>query len=277
VIGHFDIFDSTALHDWLACPELWRQRHALGLTLETTEEAPAAGSAFHKGVEAWYDADKRALSDDDAAVAAIAALREAWGPVPLVDTSKRTLPHYEVLLRSYMEQEQNFEVVRNEHYLEGNIDPRRSHYEKCRVCEPKNSQYCGIIDRTIQTEDGSRYVMDLKTTSAYLNESYFATYELSWQLIGYVLLERAAGERCDGAYVDAVHTDTRYQKVKPEHFRKQGPYTFPQWKIDAFLRVLDSAYVGVHKYAEKFGLDNPWPHARGAQRDTWLRGGAVEA
>ena len=235
-IGHFEVFDATALHDWLACPELFRQRHVLGLRAERPEEAADAGSAFHKGVEAWY-----ATHDVESAVA---ALRAAWGPTPLVEMGKRTSGHYIALLRAYCEQPQNFKVVRNESFLQADL---------------AGLPYKGRVDRIIQLEDGSRYVMDLKTTSRYLNEAYFAAYALDFQLIGYTLLARASGEEVSGAFVDAVHIDTRYQKVKPEHFRKHGPLTFPKWKEQAFLRTLAEAYESVEIYADRLGVAETWP------------------
>ena len=195
--------DATSLNDFRRCPEMFRLRHVKGLRRRAREEAPAAGQAWHSAMELWF-------ADEDAGTC-LDKLREGW-PEKLIEgeEEKRPLSLFERLFEAYAlkypREKDSFEVVHNEEYIEGVID---------NVNRP--FKYCGIVDRKIGMAE-SQYVMDSKTTSGWLNRDYFEGYEISQQQMGYCALELVNGEQCDGYYVDAVHVDTRYKKVKDTDF-----------------------------------------------------------
>ena len=232
------ILDATALGDWRSCKEYFRQRHALGLKRERREDAADAGSAFHAALRTWFN--------DEGLEAALESLRSTWGPVPTIATDeKRPLGLFEAILEKYAEiyprENDPFTVDQNEHYEKADFGA---------------FQWCAIKDLVIQMDDGSRYCMDHKTTSGWLNASYWAQYELSPQLIGQVALELVNGRECSGAYVDAVHVDTRYKKVKDEHFvRKQ--FRYPQWKIDQWAKDIEHECEDIARYGPF--VSERWP------------------
>lgn len=119
--------------------------------------------------------------------------------------------------------------------------------------------YCGLLDRAIAMPDGTRYVMDTKSTGAYINDGWKQLMALSDQLIGYVALERASGRRCDGFYLDTVHIDDKSQIVKPEHFQRVGPTLVPAWRVRRWAADVAWTLQEIARLEEARGLDKPWP------------------
>jgi hypothetical protein len=173
----------------------------------------------------WFDEPESDISG------MIGTLRAMWvgkdGGVLEVPDEKRPLGLFERLLQMYAEkyprESDPFEVVRNEHYLEGGIIAEYPSGQLRLPTEDElpNFQYCGIIDRVVRFDDGSEYVMDTKTTSGWMNEAYWTKWEQSVQMAGYMALRIVHGHRCDGCYIDAIQVDTRYHKVAPKHLQRQ--------------------------------------------------------
>ena len=159
----------------------------------------AAGSAIHAGVEAWFS-----TGDSEKAISAVKA---SWGEDDLFlpEKAKYTQGFLTAVMAGYADawprENDNFKVLANEQWLQ-------------------SGNYGGIVDRLVEFEDGV-YVMDTKTTSGWVNERYIESFQLSSQFRGYVWLARQAGYDCQGAYLDAVHLDTRYHKVKGSDFVRE--------------------------------------------------------
>lgn len=211
------VYDATMLSDFALCPEKARVRHELNLRLDRDEpDDPAdAGSCWHAALREWF-ADKGSS-------AALAALRAAWGPLPLVIAQplKRPRALYERLFEAYAERypraQDRFAVLVNEEW---------------RTATFGGIEYGAIYDRVVEWEDGAVYVMDSKSTSANLTEATLAAYHMSFQLKGQVAIRIANGLRCDGALVDLAHVNTRSGKVEPEkHFVRYGPIRFADWQL----------------------------------------------
>lgn len=237
--------DATALNAFRECPERFRLRYVLGLKRRARDEALDGGQAWHHAMEAWFD--------NKGYDQALTCLRAGW-PDTLVEGEheKRPLSLYERLLQLYVEkyprEQDPFEVIHNEQYIEGLID---------NVVHP--FKYCGIVDRGIQL--GDNYVtMDSKTTSAWLNRDYFEAFELSQAQIGYGALELVNGREWNGYYIDAVHIDTRYHKAKETDFVRYGPIKVPTWKIDVWARDTESTLAQLEWFWERFGAEQPWEH-----------------
>ena len=194
-------YDSTQLNDFRRCPEFFHNRHVKGLTLvggSKHTDPLAAGGAIHKGVEAWFAAGK--------VEAATIAVKAAWGEDDLFlpEKAKYTQGFLCSVMEGYCEAwplAGFFKVLANEQWLE-------------------SGNYGGIIDRLVELDDGV-YVMDTKTTSGWVNERYIEGFQLSSQFRGYVWLARQAGYDCRGAFLDAIHLDTRYHKVKASDFVRE--------------------------------------------------------
>ena len=258
-------YDATSLNDFRRCPALWQQRHGLGLVkVYDIPDAADAGAAWHVGMRAWFGAPTSEL----ALPLAQAALLKAWGEEPLLESAlpnKRPRGLYEAMLRTYAEkwprERDGFEVVRNEEWCEATIVPHPgsapAQVGELSFPQAPTFSYGGIVDRLIRL-DGANYVMDTKTTALYLNDAFFASYELSTQLRGYVALELVLGRECEGAYIDAVHVDTRSQKPKPEHFVRWGPIRYDQQRLSAWARDAERTIGEIERYLREEGLDSRW-------------------
>jgi len=179
------------------------------------------------------------------------------------------------LLRVYAEkwprERDPFSVERNEEWCEGDI-PADSDFGLTRGAElvaisgpqpPKLFQYGGIVDRLIRM-DGVNYIMDSKTTSANLSDSYFAQYALSSQMRGYVALELVNGRECEGIYIDAVHIDTRTQKAKPEHCVRWGPHRYRQDQLSSWARDAEHRIREIERLRSERGDKQRWPQDSGS-------------
>lgn len=222
-------YDATQLNDFRRCAEYYRRRHVEGLVLDggsKHSDPLAAGSAIHKGVEAWFSGTY--LGDS---LKAINAVKAAWGEDDLFlpEKAKYTQGFLTAIMAGYADawprEKDNFKVLANEQWMQ-------------------SGNYGGIVDRLVEFEDGV-YVMDTKTTSGWVNERYIESFQLSSQFRGYVWLARQAGHDCQGAYLDAVHLDTRYHKVKASDFVREkilfSEEQIAKWREDMGNTINDIA------------------------------------
>lgn len=281
--------DATSIATFREDPEAFRLKYRKHLRAPGWNEAPDSGSAFHKALQVWFDQRDSDLTES------LRALRAAWGepehikslfgvPSPNAPKVKRPLELFERLLKGYAQrwprETEAFEIVRNEAYIDGKIMPTASGLllpdhrtspdslwlqEGQTVQEWRNEiglfrfRWCGVIDRKIRTSDGCEYVMDTKTTSAWLNDDYFAAFRLGVQLPGYVGLELVNGRRCDGYYIDAVQVDTRYHKVNPDKFVRHGPVKLAAWELSRWARDVEHTLNEIRRLDEERGPNEPWP------------------
>ncbi len=212
------MYDSTMLNDFRRCPQFYNNRHVKGLVLDGGSKHTdplAAGGAIHKGVEAWF-----ATGDSEKAIRAVKA---SWGEDDLFlpEKAKYTQGFLTAVMAGYAEawprEKDSFEVLVNEQWMQ-------------------NGNYGGIIDRLVEFVGGV-YVMDTKTTSGWVNERYIESFQLSSQFRGYFWLARKAGYDCQGVYLDAIHLDTRYHKVKSSDFVREkilfSDEQIVKWRLDA--------------------------------------------
>ena len=146
-------YDSTQLNDFRRCPEYYNRRHCQGLVFDGGSKHTdplEAGSAIHKGVEAWFS---DYLSDERA----VKAVKAAWGEDDLFlpEKAKYTQGFLTAVMAGYAEawprENDSFKVLANERWMQ-------------------SGNYGGIVDRLVEFEDGV-YVMDTKTTSGWVNEA----------------------------------------------------------------------------------------------------------
>jgi hypothetical protein len=245
------MIDATALNDFRLCPELYRLCHAKGLVRPGRDEAPASGAAWHEAKKVWFN--------DEGFERALETLRQAWGEEPPIlegVKQKRPLSLFEMLLEVYCEkyprENDPFEVVRDEEYVEATIEDSNpvfvQHYP---------FDYCAIVDRIIHM-NGLNYAMDSKTTSAWLNDNYFQNFEISQQMLGQVALELVNGRECAGYYIDAVHVDTRYHKAKPDNCVRFGPIQAPDWRLSEWARMTEATIKRIEWFKENVGPDDVW-------------------
>lgn len=256
------IMDATALKAFRESPELYRLRFLLHLVPQAREEAPESGQAFHAALRRWFD-----TYDVDEA---LAALNAAWAPMAVSEmfgitdpSTKRPLALFERLMRSYAERwpqaKEGFEIVRNESYVEGTFGGSQFH-DAAKAGSAASFKWCGILDRKVRFPDGSEYIKDTKTTGAWLSKDFFAALDLDVQLPGYVGLELVNGRRCDGYIVDAIHVDTRAQKVDPARdFVRHGPVNVPGWKITRWAKDVEYTLRQIAQLEAERGINEPWP------------------
>ena len=235
-------YDSTRINDFRRCPQFYNRRHVQGLVLDGGSKHTdplGAGGAIHKGVEAWFEMDMLTAAEH--------AVKASWGEDDLFlpDKAKYTQGFLAAVMAGYADawprERDNFKVLANEGWMQ-------------------SGNYGGIIDRLVEFDDGV-YVMDTKTTSGWVNERYIEGFQLSSQFRGYVWLAQQAGYDCHGAYLDAIHLDTRYHKVKSSDFVREK-ILFSDEQIDSWF--LDSKWT-MAQIAELEGrghypsLGGKWP------------------
>ena len=154
-------YDSTQLNDFRCCPQFYNNRHVKGLVFDGGSKHTnplEAGSAIHRGVEAWFGHDCPSCHKH-----CINAVKASWGEDDLFlpDKAKYTQGFLTAVMAGYAEawprENDSFKVLANERWMQ-------------------SGNYGGIIDRLVEFEDGV-YVMDTKTTSGWVNERYIESFQ----------------------------------------------------------------------------------------------------
>jgi len=255
--------DATAIKNFRTCPELFRLKR-IGYKKPSSFDGPiTAGQAIHAGLDTWFSLP---VSDVEAAKAAISDAYE--GPVGVFEADqKRPLSLLLRIMDGYAEkyprEDDPFEVLETEGYQEATITgPDWNRYKLPNLPgfarSLKHFDYCGIRDLRINL-NGQNLIVDHKTTGSYLNQLYFDQFTLDVQMRGYVAMELALGRECVGAYINALHIDTRHHKVKPEHFQRHGPIIFEQEQIDSWARDVELDLRRIEGYDD----GERWPQYQG--------------
>jgi len=264
--------DNTALSDYRRCPEFYRRRHEQHLVLEQSlKGAPEFGIATHDGLRVWFDDGGLAASQ----LAAVAS----WGPDELFPKGKvkYTTEFLESVLDGYAtawpREDDPFEVVRNEMWVEHEIEPQLplSYWPDYALGSgPPTLSWGAVLDRQILLRDeGGVYPMDTKSTSMYFGRyakfgiEHIDTFQLSTQLMGQVGLLKVEGHDVAGAYIDAIHLDTRGHKVQPSDFLRDK-VLFDDDQISQWARDVEWTIRELERLKEERGTDALWP-----KHDQW--------
>jgi hypothetical protein len=263
--------DASALSAFRENPEGFRLKYRLHLSHPSPEFKMDAGSAIHAARNVLFSGGT--LED------AIAQAREIRGPVE----GPRNADQVEALVRAYAARypraEEEFSVVCSEEYAEAEIVIPDNVARDCthvynppqccdhpRGCHPETFMYCGILDSVVRFPDGSEYVMDLKTTGAYLNDQWCTMMSLSDQMTGYVAIRRALGHRCDGYIVDGVRVNDYVPKGKTvpnidlaKDFVRFGPVRVPEWRVERWARDVAYTLRQIAALEAERGTAEPWP------------------
>jgi len=244
--------DASSISAFRENPERFRLRYRKHLVPAKREEAPNSGTAAHAAFDYWF---MQPTSDLEGA---LAALRTAWGEEPLFHEGlERPLSLFEQIMTVYAEvyprEKDPFKVLAGEEHFQVRIERADVSFD-----------WCGIKDKRLDF-DGELALLDHKTTSAWFHtaktEGYFAQYEIGEQMLGYVASEIAEGRECRVFYIDAVHVDTQYKKVKAERdFRRwRSPGIVQDWRLDRWARDIDYTLQQIRYLDETRGPDVPWP------------------
>lgn len=262
-------------HSALACfrenPEAFRLKYRLHLQPATPDDKMQAGSALHAARNVLFSARKQGVQTYtpeliDGAVRAARELRGDGGGARNADQVEQVVRAYAALYAT-----EPFEVVQTEEYSEARI-----HEALCAsndpssfgapACSCASFAYCGILDALVRFPDGSVYVMDLKSTGAYLNENWTALMRIGDQFTGYVALCRALGLRCDGYFVDGIRLNDYIRKGETvprvdleRDFARVGPVQVPEWRVERWARDVQFTLAQIAELERTRGLDTPWP------------------
>lgn len=279
--------DNSAIAAFRESPEKFRLRYRLGLVPQGPALKMRAGSAIHAGRNVLYDWRKGALDGTnvpleqiaytpDVVERAVQVARAHRGPLD----GPRNADHVERVVRTYAAKYavEPFAVVENEKYVEARI-----HTSAC--VKWHNTQgivqgdlctgaiggcfdFCGIQDAVVRFPDGSEYVMDTKSTGAYLGADWERAARLGDQFVGYVAMRRALGLRCDGFFVDAIHmNDPRPRKdgsygepkVDESDFQRVGPVSVPEWRVERWAADMRYTLAAIAALDAERGPEVPWP------------------
>jgi hypothetical protein len=161
----------------------------------------------------------------------------------------------------YPREAEPFRVVATEEYAEAWIAvPQPPHGDM------DGFRWCGIRDAVVEFPDGSRYVMDTKSTGAQLGAAWEEMMRLSDQLTGYVAMERALGRRCDGYVVDAIKVSDYLPKDGSgprvdalKDFARVGPVHVPAWRCERWARDVAYTLREIERLEAERGIGQPWP------------------
>ena len=240
--------DASAIAAFRENPEGFRLKYRLHLVPATPDDKMRAGSAIHAGLNVLRSAGN--VED------AVRAARTERG-----DTEgARNAEHVERIVRAYAarypREAEPFRVVETERYVEALVQPEGG----------APFGYCGIVDSVIEFADDASYVMDTKSTGAYLNAQWTETMALSDQMTGYVALRRALGLRCDGYFVEGIHVTDRVgvkTGVAPvdvlKDFVRVGPIRVEAWRVARWARDMQYTLAQIEALEQERGIDAPWP------------------
>lgn len=274
--------DNSALQCFRENPEAFRLRYRLHLQPASPDDKMRAGSAIHAARNVLFDyrASQEALGvapgsfgyPDGVVLRAVNVARAHRGE----GAGHRSAEQVESVVRTYAAKYgvEPFAVVENEKYVQAWI-----HAPDCNggvSCEwlpfGRNSfgcfEFCGIQDAVIRFSDGSEYVMDTKSTGAYLGDAWETAMRLGDQFVGYVAMRRALGLRCDGFFVDGIHMkDAKPRKdgtlgvpsVTEDDFIRVGPVSVPDWRVERWAADVRYTLAAIAHLDATRGPDVPWP------------------
>lgn len=271
--------DNSALAAFRESPETFRLKYRLHLVPASPDDKMRAGSAIHAARNVLYEFQRTNPGQPyapDAIEAAVVVGRAHRGE----GGGARDANHVERVVRMYAQHYavEPFAVLENEQYVEARI-----HSAECLndsfaagvLCYHSEHAYdvdcfdfCGIQDAVVRFADASEYVMDTKSTGAYLNEAWETTARLGDQFVGYVAMRRANGARCDGFLVDGIHmSDPRPRKdgsrgepkVDEADFVRVGPVAVPEWRVERWAQDVRYTLAKIRELEAERGLDVPWP------------------
>lgn len=284
--------DASALATFRQNPEAFRLRYRKHLRPKArSQNAADAGAALHVALDMWFREPTSNVQ------LALAALRAAWQEG--VADEARPLALMEQVVAAYAEkyprEQDAFKVLRNESYVEADIAWGGQDVRINREADPKHDReqppaslpscavglglahstfrYGAILDRKIELQDGSQYVMDTKSTGSYLSAEWSWQMSQSDQLIGQVALERALGRRCDGFFVDAVQVRKSTLTYPKPDMQRFGPVLVPEWRIQKWAADIAHTLHQIAELEKLRGIDNPWPvyhnSSYGKRDDYW--------
>lgn len=276
--------DNSAIAAFRESPELFRLKYRLHLQPATPDDKMRAGSAIHAGRNVLFMARASAPSaaqfvsgnvryTDTLIEEAVRVTRahrgEGLGP--------RNADQCEAVIRAYAAKyaTEPFAVVESERYVEARIHTKNC-YDLAHLAGDDLDfcfnddcfDFCGIQDAVIRFPDGSEYIKDLKSTGAYLNESWEQAMRLGDQFVGYVAMRRALGHRCDGFFVDGIHMrDAKPRKdgslgtpgVGEDDLVRVGPVSVPEWRVERWAQDLRYTLAQIRALEATRGLVEPWP------------------
>lgn len=276
--------DNSAVQCFRESPETFRLKYRLHLHPATPNDKMNAGSAIHAGRNILYSWRAGVLNgtnvplheityNPDIIEEAVRVARAHRGEA----AGARNADQVEQVVRTYAAKYavEPFAVVESERYVEAKIHGPDCGHDGV-ACEglPFGRSafgcfdFCGIIDAVVRFADGSEYVMDLKSTGAYLNSSWEDAMRLGDQFVGYVAMRRARGHRCDGFFVDGIHMrDAKPRKdgsigtpsVDEDDFVRVGPVGVPEWRVMQWAADMRYTLRAIAELEATRGIDAPWP------------------
>lgn len=271
--------DNSALSCFRESPEVFRLKYRLHLQPASPDDKMRAGSAIHTARNVLFDYRAQQQREDglkslgfgypdDIVLRAVAVGRKHRGE----GGGHRSAEQVEQVVRTYAAKYgvEPFEVVENEKYVEARIHSAACHrLDDQSTCEGAGCfDFCGIQDAVIRFSDGSEYVMDTKSTGAYLGEAWETAMRLGDQFVGYVAMRRALGLRCDGFFVDGIHMkDAKPRKdgslgtpsVTEDDFVRVGPVGVPDWRVERWAADVRYTLAAIAHLDATRGPDVPWP------------------
>jgi len=230
---------------WIAsCPR--RAEYALDRQVKEKGDALPlrAGKGLHAALDTFYTTNDQDL--------ALSALQASWGPeaqarnAPDKSFGHLHLGHLEVVLKNYFEYARLRDmfrpiiIKRSDLNMENVVGAvfRLTDAGEVILGESKlvmefdvkgdKFLYAGIPDLPIEM-GGVYYILDHKSTNAYLSEWYFNQYKFSNQLRGYCLMvQELTGLPISGALINGIYIGERasLDGFKGERFSRYGPLSY---------------------------------------------------
>jgi hypothetical protein len=273
--------DNSALSCFRESPETFRLKYRLHLQSASPDDKMRAGSAIHAARNVLYDYrvqhQRMGLESfgypDDIVLRAVAVGRKHRGEGP----GHRGAEQVEAVVRTYAVKYgvEPFAVVENEKYVQARIHTNTCYVSANLAGDVRDAciddgcfDFCGIQDAVIRFSDGSEYVMDTKSTGAYLGEAWETAMRLGDQFVGYVAMRRALGLRCDGFFVDGIHMkDAKPRKdgslgvpsVTEDDFARIGPVGVPDWRVERWAADVRYTLAAIAELERTRGIAVPWP------------------
>lgn len=234
--------DATRIQSLGDCPRKAQYSIERGITKKGESYPKVAGMALHAGLAVYYTTFDDELS--------LQAVRDSWGehgtPPSTSSYAHLTLGHIEVVFKRYLMWAKKSDMFKP---IVAHMDDLELKHVKAAIWRMTDDGrvvlgeskivmefsvageqfvYSGIPDLPIEM-GGAFYILDHKSTNAYLSEYWAEQHRHSNQLRGYcAMIERLTGLRISGALINSIYMGAKASssEYKGNRFARFGPYMY---------------------------------------------------
>mgnify|MGYP001581130332 CR=1 FL=1 len=273
--------DNSVMSEWKQCPEQFKNRFLLNRTAAFEKPALNFGSGIHDALK-W-------LERGFALESALASMADHFVKVPQPPDDHRSPAHAEETIRRYIEHHKTdqWKVLQTDKgpfvefpFAYKLFDSWRDRDYDGKIDMPTQIPifFCGKIDLAIEKGDGTKWIVDHKTTFQ-LGKMFSYEMKKSAQMRGYCwAFKKATGSLPSGYIVDAIRTNSEPKGVTNDCLLEDSDEPRKKWWREQFFRepfYIDQAEINEWELNTIAIIEQMlWHHSHGyfPQNDSWCVG-----